>query len=99
MLDKLITKAEAIKCGDPLAEGVDQGPQCNEVQFNKIMEYIEIGKTEAKLVAGGYADTEGDNANGFFIRPTIFSRCGSECPYRPGRDLWPGTELHPFQHH
>lgn len=73
VMEKLVAKAEAIKCGDPLAEGVDQGPQANEVQFNKIMEYIEIGKSEATLVAGGYADTEGDNANGYFIRPTIFS--------------------------
>lgn len=73
VLEKLVAKAEAIKCGDPLIEGVDQGPQANEVQFNKIMEYIEIGKSEATLVAGGYADTEGDNAKGYFIRPTIFS--------------------------
>jgi len=73
VLDKLITKAEAIKCGNPLAADVDQGPQCNQVQFNKIMEYIEIGKSEARLVAGGYADTEGENAKGYFIRPTIFA--------------------------
>jgi len=73
VLEKLIAKADAIRCGDPLEPGVDQGPQCNEAQFNRIMEYIEIGKGEAKLVAGGYADTEGENANGYFIRPTIFS--------------------------
>ncbi|ETX09688.1 betaine-aldehyde dehydrogenase [Marinomonas ushuaiensis DSM 15871] len=73
VLDKLITKAEAIKCGNPLSADVDQGPQCNEVQFNKIMEYIKIGKSEARLVTGGYADTEGENAKGYFIRPTIFA--------------------------
>ncbi len=73
VLTKLIEKANAVKCGNPLEEGVDQGPQCNQAQFDKILEYIEIGKTEAELVAGGYADTEGDNANGYFIRPTIFS--------------------------
>ncbi|KGJ86868.1 aldehyde dehydrogenase family protein [Colwellia psychrerythraea] len=73
VLTTLIEKANAVKCGDPFTEDVTQGPQCNEAQFNKIMEYIEIGKTEAELVAGGSADTEGDNANGFFIRPTIFS--------------------------
>ncbi|MGB0941575.1 MAG: aldehyde dehydrogenase family protein [Marinomonas sp.] len=73
VLDKLVEKANAVVCGNPLAEGVDQGPQCNQVQFDKIMEYIEIGKTEAKLVAGGYADTQGDNAKGYFIRPTIFA--------------------------
>lgn len=73
VLDKLITKAEAIKCGNPLALDVNQGPQCNQAQFDKIMEYIEIGKSEARLVAGGYADTEGENAKGYFIRPTIFA--------------------------
>jgi len=73
VLEKLIEKAEAIKCGNPFAEDVDQGPQCNRAQFEKILEYIEIGKTEAKLVAGGHADTTGDNANGYYIRPTIFS--------------------------
>lgn len=73
VLAALIEKANAVKCGNPFEAGVTQGPQCNEAQFNKIMDYIEIGKTEAELVAGGYADTEGDNANGYFIRPTIFS--------------------------
>jgi aldehyde dehydrogenase (NAD+) len=69
----LITKAEEIKCGDPFAKESTQGPQANEAQYKKIMDYIEIGKTEAELVAGGYADREGNNANGYFIRPTIFS--------------------------
>lgn len=73
VLDKLIAKANAVKCGNPFDPNAEQGPQCNEAQFNKIMEYIEIGKTEAKLVAGGCVDTEGDNANGYYIRPTIFS--------------------------
>ena len=33
------------------------------------MSYIEIGKQEGKLVAGG----EGDNSKGFFIQPTIIA--------------------------
>lgn len=73
VLDQLIQKANAIKCGDPFATDTDQGPQCNSDQFEKILAYIEIGKNEAKLVAGGYADTSGDNSAGYFIRPTIFS--------------------------
>jgi len=73
VLSALIEKANAVKCGNPFEAGITQGAQCNEAQFNKIMQYIEIGKTEAELVAGGVADTEGDNVNGYFIRPTIFS--------------------------
>ncbi|WP_283179890.1 aldehyde dehydrogenase family protein [Gemmobacter sp. 24YEA27] len=73
VLEKLIAKAEAVTCGDPLLALTEQGAQCNEAQFKRIMEYIEIGKTEAELVAGGIADTSGSNAKGLFVRPTIFS--------------------------
>ena len=31
------------------------------------MRYIEIGKTEGKLLTGG----EGDDSKGYFIQPTI----------------------------
>jgi aldehyde dehydrogenase (NAD+) len=73
VLEKLIAKADAVRCGDPLLASTEQGAQCNEAQFRRILDYIEIGKTEAELVAGGLADTSGDNAKGLFIRPTIFS--------------------------
>ena len=73
VLERLIEKAEAVRCGDPLLDTTEQGAQCNAAQFRRILDYIEIGKTEAELVAGGSADTQGDNAKGLFIRPTIFS--------------------------
>jgi aldehyde dehydrogenase (NAD+) len=79
VLNVLVEKANAVICGNPFSDNVQQGPQCNEMQFNKIMSYIEIGKQEAKLVAGGYADREGENANGFYIRPTIFSNVDQNC--------------------
>lgn len=79
MLDTLIQKAEAVRCGDPFEKGVTQGAQCNESQFNNIMKYIDIGKGEAELVTGGVQDVSGDNAQGYFIRPTIFSNVDSKC--------------------
>ncbi|WP_220475264.1 aldehyde dehydrogenase family protein [Paracoccus onubensis] len=73
VLEKLVARAEAVTCGDPLLSSTQQGAQCNEAQFKRILNYIEIGKTEAELVAGGHADTSGENGKGLFIRPTIFS--------------------------
>ncbi len=75
----LVKKAEAVRCGDPFRPKSTQGAQCNAGQFDKILRYIEIGKTEAELVAGGRADTDGENSKGFFIRPTIFSHVGAHC--------------------
>ncbi|KAJ4816693.1 Aldehyde dehydrogenase [Rhynchospora pubera] len=65
-------KARALKrvVGDPFKQGVEQGPQIDEEQFSKILEYITSGiDSGATLVAGG-----GRAGNkGFYIQPTVFS--------------------------
>jgi 1-pyrroline-5-carboxylate dehydrogenase len=43
------------------------GPVVDESAYNKILEYIEIGKKEGTLLAGG-GKAEG---NGYFIQPTV----------------------------
>lgn len=55
---------------DPFSDESAQGPQVDEIQFNKIMGYIEKGKKEgAKLMCGGSrVGTEG-----YFIEPTVFA--------------------------
>ena len=79
VLAALIAKAEAVRCGNPFSEESTQGAQCNKAQFENIMNYIDIGKSEATLVCGGEADTSGTNDQGYFIRPTIFSHVDSNC--------------------
>lgn len=70
----LVEKAEKTRCGDPFAGTTDQGPQCFEGHMERILDYIKVGTAEgAKCVAGGVRDTAGDNAQGYFVRPTIFT--------------------------
>lgn len=45
------------------------GPVVDQNAYNKILEYIEIGKSEGRLVAGG-AKADG---NGYYIQPTVFA--------------------------
>jgi aldehyde dehydrogenase (NAD+) len=45
------------------------GPVADEAQFNRVMEFIESGKQEAKLVTGGHRVGN----EGYFIAPTIFT--------------------------
>jgi aldehyde dehydrogenase (NAD+) len=69
-LDLFTKKAAAIKVGNPFAKDVDQGPQVSQIQFDRIMGYIDIGKKEgATLHHGGTRN--GDE--GYFINPTIFT--------------------------
>lgn len=65
-------KARAIKrvVGDPFREDVEQGPQVDSEQFEKVMRYIRLGvESGAKLETGG----ERLGSKGYYIRPTVFS--------------------------
>ncbi|XP_073474464.1 retinaldehyde dehydrogenase 3 [Aquarana catesbeiana] len=56
--------------GDPFDFKTEHGPQIDQEQFDKILEYIQSGKDEgAKLECGGSAV----GGRGFFIKPTVFS--------------------------
>ncbi|CAI9100306.1 OLC1v1037279C1 [Oldenlandia corymbosa var. corymbosa] len=67
---KLVEKAQKWVVGDPFDPRTQQGPQVNQVQFDKILSYIELGKAEgATLLTGGKRCSE----RGFYIEPTIFT--------------------------
>ncbi len=73
-VQKLKDRAEKMKIGMPWKAETDIGPVINEAALNKIHSYTEIGKNEgATLVTGGEPYTEGECANGWFYRPTIFT--------------------------
>uniref|UniRef100_A0A6Q2ZB55 Aldehyde dehydrogenase 1 family member A1 n=1 Tax=Esox lucius TaxID=8010 RepID=A0A6Q2ZB55_ESOLU len=63
-------KARNKVLGNPLVPGVDQGPQIDQKQFDKILELIESGKREgATLECGGGPWDQ----RSLFIQPTVFS--------------------------
>lgn len=62
-------RAQKRVVGDPW-ETVEQGPQVDSTQFDRVMSMIKAGKDEgAKLECGG--ERHGDK--GYFIQPTVFS--------------------------
>uniref|UniRef100_K3XDJ7 Aldehyde dehydrogenase domain-containing protein n=1 Tax=Globisporangium ultimum (strain ATCC 200006 / CBS 805.95 / DAOM BR144) TaxID=431595 RepID=K3XDJ7_GLOUD len=62
--------AKARIVGDPFSVKTDQGPQIDRTQFEKILNYISIGKKEgAKILTGG----KRVGNKGFFIEPTVFA--------------------------
>ena len=54
------------------------GPSVDENQFNKVQEYLAIGKKEGKLVCGGEKLTGGAHDAGFFTAPTIFDNVAAD---------------------
>jgi 1-pyrroline-5-carboxylate dehydrogenase len=66
---KLIPQVEAIRLGAPYASKDNYvGPVINEGAMRNILDYIETGKEEGELLAGG-SRAPGE---GYFIQPTVF---------------------------
>ncbi|KAG2718517.1 hypothetical protein I3843_03G216300 [Carya illinoinensis] len=67
---KLVEKAKDWVVGDPFDPKVNQGPQVDKKQFEKILFYIDHGKREgATLLTGG----KPVGGKGYYIEPTIFT--------------------------
>jgi len=71
----LVDRTKRLRLGSGLDDKTDVGPVINEDAINKILEYVEIGRTEdkAKLMCGGRRADKGDLKHGYFIEPTVFS--------------------------
>src|SRR5690606_11488376 len=70
--NKLLEAVQKLSIGNGLKSNYDLGPIATESQMQSILEYIAIGKSEAKLLCGGERLTEGEFAKGFYIQPTVF---------------------------
>jgi 1-pyrroline-5-carboxylate dehydrogenase len=69
VLDKVVKLTKELTVGEPTTREMYMGPVVDDKAFDKIMSYVEIGKEEGRLVAGG----EGDDSKGFFIQPTVIA--------------------------
>jgi 5-carboxymethyl-2-hydroxymuconic-semialdehyde dehydrogenase len=71
---KLAERVNNIKVGHPLDPATEIGPLIHKVHFDKVTEYVGIGKTDgATLAAGG--NRIGDA--GWFIQPTLFTHANT----------------------
>lgn len=67
-VDRLAERVGTIKQGDP-ADNFYGGPVINPVAHKRVLDYIEIGKGEGRLLCGGEPlDIDG----GYYIAPTVF---------------------------
>lgn len=73
-IERVIERVNAIKTGNPLDPTVMMGAQASQIQKDKIMSYINLGKEEgAEVLTGGDANSLGEGCeNGFYIKPTLF---------------------------
>ena len=76
--DKFVTlfkeQVKAVsKVGDPFSDETFQGPQVTKTQYERVLSYIESGKSEGATLATGGEAYKDVNGKGFFIAPTVFT--------------------------
>jgi aldehyde dehydrogenase (NAD+) len=69
-VEKSIARAQARIVGDPFDPRTELGPVVDQVQLNRVMSYIDSGRSEGAVLACG---GERIGTRGFFIQPTVFA--------------------------
>lgn len=71
-IERVIERTKKVKLGHPLDPETMMGAQASNDQYEKILNYLQIGKEEgAQVLCGGKAAYNEGLAGGFYIEPTI----------------------------
>jgi aldehyde dehydrogenase (NAD+) len=94
----LVERANAVRCGAPFDPDSMQGPQCTLEHMQRVLGYIALGIEEGAVVeAGGERDVSGENSQGFFVRPTIFSNVDNRSRLAQEEVFGPVLTVHRFR--
>ena len=69
VMERLIPAAASLRVGNPEEPGIMVGPVIDEAAYRRILDYIEVGKSEATLAY----QAKDLPSKGYFIPPTIFT--------------------------
>ena len=71
-IERVVERTKAIKMGHPLDPETMIGAQASRDQWEKILNYIQIGKDEgAEVLTGGEAQKNEGLEDGFYVKPTL----------------------------
>ncbi len=94
-VDAMAEKTKRITLGEPLDRATKMGPLVSKEQFDRVRQYQEIGKTEAKLVAGGGRSTS--HIRGYYVQPTIFADVNNSARIAREEIFGPVAAVIPFE--
>ena len=71
VLNKVVDRVNKLKVANPENHDTNMGPVSSKSAYEGILEYIEVGKKEGRLMTGGGPDKS--NNGGFYIQPTVIA--------------------------
>jgi acyl-CoA reductase-like NAD-dependent aldehyde dehydrogenase len=93
---QLAKRADQMTVGDPMESGTRLGAIVSEEQLDRVMSYVEEGKSEgARLVAGGERTTV--NGKGNFVTATVFADVDQDMTIAQEEIFGPVAAVIPFE--
>jgi aminomuconate-semialdehyde/2-hydroxymuconate-6-semialdehyde dehydrogenase len=93
-----VEQVKLLQVGDPLNDANRMGAIVSEPHMNKILSYIELAKQEGGtiLCGGTRIHPDGENAEGFFIAPTVIEGLAHDCRTNQEEIFGPVVTIMPF---
>ncbi|MDJ0610731.1 MAG: aldehyde dehydrogenase [Kiloniellales bacterium] len=97
-VERLVEVARSATIGDPMSPDTHVGPVTTEPQYRKVLDYIDIAKSEgANCVLGG-GPYKGPGAKGHqFVQPTIFTNVSNNMRIAQEEVFGPVLAVIPFE--
>ena len=93
-----ISRVSELIVGDPNNENTQFGSISSQAHYDKILDYIDLGKKEGGeiLLGGNEVNINGRCKDGYFIEPTIFQGLKNSCKTNQDEIFGPVVTLIPF---
>lgn len=73
-VEDFLALARTARMGDPLDEATQVGPITTRPQYDKVLSYIDVARSEgARCVLGGGPASRPECGDGWFVEPTVFT--------------------------
>jgi betaine-aldehyde dehydrogenase len=97
MIEALQSRIGRVRLGDPMNRDTKMGPLVTAEHMRKVLDYIEVGKHEGRLVAGGGRATVAGLPDGNFVEPTIFAYVSPQARIAREEIFGPVLSVVPFE--
>jgi aldehyde dehydrogenase (NAD+) len=89
--------AEAVKVGDPFADGTNIGPIANKTQYGKVQALIKKGIEEGATLVTGGPDRPAGLDKGYFVKPTVFANVNNDMTIAREEIFGPVLAILPYE--
>ena len=95
-VEEAVDEVSKMKVDSPEKSGDHIGPVVSKVQYDKIINLIELGKKEGANLAIGGPNRPQDLDKGYYIQPTIFTNVTNEMEIAKSEIFGPVLSIIPF---